>query len=739
MATYALTVSTNALGLGVISGATVRVEKRRIAIADTYPPINNLIQIAQATNSSGIATFLLQPDDNTVYHEIKIFDLVGILVYSTIFSMPPQAVSLADLPVQDIVSASAAQAVAASVEATAQAVISTNQAVIATTKAGEASTSETNASAGAATATAQAGIATTKASEASASAATATAQAVLTGADRLQTAADVISTTNARDAALIQAGVYTTEPLGRAAVADGQAFKVQGSGDIAAYEYRRVDVNSSTLIATYPSTSRLDQYLPTIYETLDETYAGKNIIVDPNLSVLSAFPDERIETIQDVMLTSDLYETLDATEGKLILLDANNKVIAKLTTQEDITNISALLNDSKGSRASLTERLSAGLTPYGDPIGPYANTWSMRETRMRLQKLALAESAQYVLTVIGDSYTQGNYWTQALTKALQTQYGNAGSGWIGFAWWGTASGTWTAGAQPTGIDGNVRPDLVTICQIIGTWTRTYNISANNTPSLSEITSSTVNDYVRFTVPANHNAATLFYAGNGTGVVQISWDDGASYGANINLSTSGAANIDLTGIPITECIARIKVISGSVSLAGVDLKSSISGVRVNKLGGSGSNTTNWAGVTAETWRSQISKLAANAHIVMFGTNDQGASMSTDTFKNNLSTIFANITNALPATDKLLGMPPENNRTNNAIAMNLYAQAAREYAVSNDAVFIDTQYFFGSAANNGAAYAFANANRAWYGSDLVHPQQSTGGRAIASAFLRLINSY
>ena len=48
MATYALTVSTNALGLGVINGATVRIEKRRIAIADTYPPINNLIQIAQS-------------------------------------------------------------------------------------------------------------------------------------------------------------------------------------------------------------------------------------------------------------------------------------------------------------------------------------------------------------------------------------------------------------------------------------------------------------------------------------------------------------------------------------------------------------------------------------------------------------------------------------------------------------------------------------------------------------------
>lgn len=96
MATYALTVSTNALGLGVISGATVRVEKRRIAIADTYPPINNLIQIAQATNSSGIATFLLQPDDLTTYHVAKIFDSAGIPVYEKSFTMPPSSLNLHD-------------------------------------------------------------------------------------------------------------------------------------------------------------------------------------------------------------------------------------------------------------------------------------------------------------------------------------------------------------------------------------------------------------------------------------------------------------------------------------------------------------------------------------------------------------------------------------------------------------------------------------------------------------------
>jgi len=78
---------------------------------------------------------------------------------------------------------------------------------------------------------------------------------IATASDRVQTGLNVIASRAARDAALIQAGVYTTEALGRAAVADGQAFKVQGSGDVAAYEYRRTNSTTSVLIATYPSVS----------------------------------------------------------------------------------------------------------------------------------------------------------------------------------------------------------------------------------------------------------------------------------------------------------------------------------------------------------------------------------------------------------------------------------------------------------------------------------------------------
>lgn len=134
MTTYTLTIATNDLGLGVINGARVVVERKRTLVTDIFNG-QSLSKNSVATNSLGIATILLQPDDGSVYHELKIFDLAGILVYSKIFTMPPQAVAVTALPVQDIISSSAAQAVAASVTATEQAVISTGQAVIATEKA----------------------------------------------------------------------------------------------------------------------------------------------------------------------------------------------------------------------------------------------------------------------------------------------------------------------------------------------------------------------------------------------------------------------------------------------------------------------------------------------------------------------------------------------------------------------------------------------------------------------------
>lgn len=85
------------------------------------------------------------------------------------------------------------------------------------------------------------------------SATTATTQAGIATTNAGKTAADVVTTANNAAISAVTGPKYTTEALGRAAVADGVSFLVQGSGDIAAYEYRRVNSGASTLIATYIS------------------------------------------------------------------------------------------------------------------------------------------------------------------------------------------------------------------------------------------------------------------------------------------------------------------------------------------------------------------------------------------------------------------------------------------------------------------------------------------------------
>lgn len=57
----------------------------------------------------------------------------------------------------------------------------------------------------------------------------------------------------ARDAAMVGAVTYPDEATGRAAVADGAYFKVIGSGDVAAREYRRMSASTSELVAVYPN------------------------------------------------------------------------------------------------------------------------------------------------------------------------------------------------------------------------------------------------------------------------------------------------------------------------------------------------------------------------------------------------------------------------------------------------------------------------------------------------------
>lgn len=181
---------------------------------------------------------------------------------------------------------------------------------------------------------------------ASDNAARAAADRVQTGLDRIQTGADVIAAKSARDAALIQAGVYETEAAGRAAVANGQAFKVQGSGDIAAYEYRRVDAGSSTLIATYPSYSLIapvSGVLSTFSGVLFKNTTGVG-------GYLRAFTDKYGRLLAGIRSTGTVYvgslqaKTATLTTATINALTISTSRVFGVLTETLNTNVAGVLS-----------------------------------------------------------------------------------------------------------------------------------------------------------------------------------------------------------------------------------------------------------------------------------------------------------------------------------------------------------------------------------------------------------
>ncbi|TKT89491.1 collagen-like protein [Dyadobacter frigoris] len=122
-----------------------------------------------------------------------------------------------------------------------------------------------------------------------------------------------VSAALSADAALIQSGVYTTEALGRAAVADGQAFKVQGTGEIAAFEFRRIDVNTSVLIATYASASALK-------DIFTQSATGTFTLADSNGDVFCEISPSGINWVGR---SAELLDAVDFKEKTKNILTSN--------------------------------------------------------------------------------------------------------------------------------------------------------------------------------------------------------------------------------------------------------------------------------------------------------------------------------------------------------------------------------------------------------------------------------
>jgi len=361
----------------------------------------------------------------------------------------------------------------------------------------------------------------------------------------------------------------------------------------------------------------------------------------------------------------------------------------------------------------LPDRVDRTLTPTGDLMAQIINADRMPRTRMAIRRLLLGGAAQGVLIFCGDSWVENtDRFVLLVAKILQDALGFAGQGWTGFGWYQFTAApetiVFTTASNNAGFAGCARRDLAQLSgviqaqsidtvQLVGTWTCRYFEVAQASPTLSTVQSSTANDYVRWCFPAGHDAAILHYDGDGTGVIQVSWNDGSSYSSSVNLNTVGADQVALASVPATAETARIKVVSGNVRLAGVDMQSATSGVRVHKLGASGSRTTDWAAVPAG-WSTAITSLSDSMVPLVFmtaATNNQNDATVPSAMSANL-TAFAAAVRAGVAGAEIVIMPPaENQRPANLYPMTEYEAEQRAWSSANGCVHVNLQDSFGDA--------------------------------------------
>jgi lysophospholipase L1-like esterase len=349
------------------------------------------------------------------------------------------------------------------------------------------------------------------------------------------------------------------------------------------------------------------------------------------------------------------------------------------------------------------------------------NQFRLRETKQRLQKLKLAETAQLSIAIHGSSTTQlGTRYITPLTTELVSEYGDAGGGWLGFGF-------------ITSSNGNVRSSIYAYSRT-GTWTSDYYSALS--ADMSTVESSVAGSRLTIAGLAGTpilSGIDLHWVATANGVIRYSWNGGSSWTTLNVQGTVNTVNItSLTGFPTTGNFSLIiEVVSGSVILSGLNIKSTANGVVVHKLGNSGGRLQHVAEINNTEWIKTIINLAPNVFFIFHGGNDQDVGRTPTQFADNLRTVIDRIKIAMPACDIGIIMPPAvvEPRTT---PLALYTAEAFKVAQEKKVAFIDLQKVFGETPSEYSS----TSPRPWFNIDDIHPEPSTGGRAIVSALYKFI---
>lgn len=346
------------------------------------------------------------------------------------------------------------------------------------------------------------------------------------------------------------------------------------------------------------------------------------------------------------------------------------------------------------------------------PLGA-ANGDRLRQLKQKLFLLSAGADVQLDVPFFGDSWTDATFrYVEEIAIWLTETYGDGGPGWIGFGF---------PAHDTNAIHGNARGNHYTAAKS-GTWTSDFCNGAAIGPDVSNAKSSEAG--AKYTIIAYAPCTAvldelrLFWEGTANGVVRYRMGDYSGAGSrgniasyslgawtSLNVQGSGHQSAELAGLPTTpHWGCEIEVVSGSVRLNGLNGKAAGPGVRVHKLGCTGSMVTGWTASDADEFQAALTTLGGDTAIGIWGTNEKAANQPLPTWDAALREFWGRVREALPAADLGIGMPCENVTEKNH-TMAEYAQVAFGVAEAIDAAWLNLQSAFGK---NAADYAHGSAN-------------------------------
>lgn len=343
-------------------------------------------------------------------------------------------------------------------------------------------------------------------------------------------------------------------------------------------------------------------------------------------------------------------------------------------------------------------------------------------------------SATYVLNCIGDSWTWiADNWIRWVSKRLKSKYGSAGPGYISFC--------------PTSADSGSHPathgyfadyDEGGVTRTGTNWTKS-NYDGRG-PDALETTSATVGEKVTLTLAVSCDTIRLHYLKK-SGGGDLRWRIGS--GSWTTVATANASDlystldISVTGQSPSFTLDFEVETSGStgVTLFGAEAIASTPGVRINRLGHSGSKASHFSAANAK-WDSAMAVLAANGSISCFGTNDQVDAVDQATFTANCSTITSRL-RAIDAAHDITFMAPWENLASRSTPISVYEVGAHNASIANQAAMISLP---NAVASTPTEYR-SDTNTPWMQypgtADTLHPS-SRGNKLISSTVLRALDS-